>query len=198
MNNRHLLTLIIILLITWGANWFLDKEEKDQSPDSVVVDEPDSYMINATITQFNDQGIVQHIITAEEFVHFSVSDITKLVKPDIQLFENEKPEPWEINSENGQINPKNNEEPETLELWGNVLTRVSSGEDRFTDLKSEKIKIIPDLNLVEALANVYITNEVGTTKAGGFVASLKENKFELFSSVDTRVESTFLIEKDSH
>lgn len=191
MNNRHLLTLAIIIVLSFAANWFIETAEKDQESIAVPQDVPDSYMINATITQFNRSGTIQHIIAAKEFVHYSLSDVTHLTNPDIQLFETESSVPWDIRSEKGEIQPKTKKLPETLELWGTVLAQIAYSEGEYIELEAERMRIVPDKHIVEALSDIELRNEIGVTIAGGLIAQLDKEKYDLFSSTETRVSSTF-------
>lgn len=191
MNNRTILTIIVILLIAMAINWLLETGEDDPKQVSPVKDEPDLYMINANIRQFDENGSLQHVITADEFIHYSLSQITSLSSPVINLFTEGESEPWAIMSSDGKILPEKEEHPETLELWGDVSAVKSYTDGDFVNIQSDSLKVIPDKDFVETDSEVLIRNASGATRAGGMSLLLKDKRYNFFSTPQNRVYSIF-------
>ncbi|MDH5737762.1 MAG: LPS export ABC transporter periplasmic protein LptC [Gammaproteobacteria bacterium] len=191
MKNRGLLILVIIIILSLASNWFLENALKEEISSTDIRDEPDSYMLGATIRQFSQKGELQHIISASEFIHYSPSDVSRLVEPHIRLFSEDGGPPWEISSRQGEIRPKEAHQPETLELWGDVTANMSFAENDEIILEAERVSIVPHEKVVRTLSDVRIQNQWGITIAGGLIASLESQKYELLSSKTQRVQSVF-------
>lgn len=194
MSNRKVLIALIILMIALSTNWFLDRPVESDDPYKPASDEPEFYMRNASIKQLDTGGKLQHIVTANEFVHFSLSQITSMLKPEIQLFSEKENDPWNIISEKGEILPQKSDVPETLKLWGNVVASISYADGEFVNIKSDRLRVIPETEFVEALADVSVKNSMGSTTAAGMSALLGKKQYNFFSKGKTRVNSVFIPE----
>lgn len=198
MSNRKVLIVVIILMIALSTSWFLDRPIETDRPLKQASDDPEFYMKNASIKQLDKEGNIQHIVSANEFIHFSLSQITSMSEPEIQLFSEEEIVPWNIVSENGEILPKKNNSPETLQLWGNVLASISYSDGDFINIKSEKLKVIPESEFIEAFTDVSIENSFGSTTAAGMNAFLEKKLYNFVSRNKTRVHSVFTSESSSN
>ena len=72
-----------MLAIALSINWILDGSDKDAA--SIPRNEPDLYMLNASIDQYDDEGRLNHRIQAERFTHFPLTDLTSMQSPVMEL-----------------------------------------------------------------------------------------------------------------
>lgn len=190
MNNRTIFVIVVILFIAVATNWLLETSENERQI-TPPKDEPDVYMVNATITQFDSKGKIQHVVSASRFTHYSLSQITALSLPVIELFTDSASNPWTILSTEGKILPEKDETFETLELWGNVSASRTHTDGDLVNIESENLTVIPHKEFIESKGDISITNTIGVTKAGGMSAFLKKKQYHFFSSKEQRVHSIF-------
>lgn len=178
-----LIIFSVIDLLT-GLNYSNISDLFDDSPS---VDEPDFYMENASITQFDDEGNKQHIIKAQRFTHFP-SGVTDLIAPDMIFFEQDKQR--FVSAQNGKILPVSQENPdEQFLLWGQVqiLTNLSEGDPMQVD--TEKLTVISAQQFAYTEEPVTIQSTMGTSNAVGMRVFLDQGKVVL-GSANNRVYTT--------
>mgnify|MGYP001182967229 FL=1 len=179
--------LALLVISAMGINWYQDsvvvEQETTQSPKS----EPDLYMINAKITQFDTAGQVHHRIQAERFTHFPLTDITTLRMPNVILY-SEGESPWQIDSREGQILPGRTDD-DIVELWDEVLAKQTTADGRFVHIRTEFLTIIPSDDYAETDRIVTIDDNNGTTTAAGMVAHFSPGRFQFFSKENQRVDT---------
>lgn len=190
MNNRTIFVIAVIFLIAVATNWLLETSERETQT-SPPKDEPDVYMVNATVKQFDSKGKIQHIVSASRFTHYSQSQITTLSLPVIELFMDSASDPWTILSSEGSILPEKGEAFETLELWGKVSASRTYADGDLVNIESENLTVIPDKEFIESKSDISITNAISVTEAGGMSAFLKKKQYRFFSSKNKRVHSVF-------
>lgn len=180
--------LALLVISAMGINWYQDSAVIDreivQSPKS----EPDLYMVNANITQFDKLGQVHHRIRADRFTHFPLTDITSLRAPKVILY-NEDESPWEIESREGQILPGEAGNGDIVELWNDVLAKQQTSEGRFIHIRTEFLTIIPDDDYAETDHLVTVDDSNSTTTAAGMVAHFNPGRFQFFSKDSQRVNT---------
>ena len=103
MINRVIVLSTLILAFALTINWFMT--ESEETADFTPGNEPDLYMLNATISQFGSDGELQHRITANRFTHFPLTDLTTMKSPALALGRTQDANPWEITSIEGRILP---------------------------------------------------------------------------------------------
>lgn len=190
MINRIVVLSTLLLAFALSINFVLDEaEESDEQP---LRNEPDLYMLNATIEQFDNDGALQHRIDASRFTHFPLTDLTTMKSPIMDLAHAQERAPWNITAADGRIIPGSDYREEVVELWNNVLATRSGNEGRFINIQTDSLTIYPERNYLETDAKVFIDNETGRTTAAGMKAFLDAGRFMFYSTDGDRVTTIFL------
>ena len=191
MNSKLIIQLAVLLLAGASINWYLDSTVGESGNSIIRQNDPDLYMINASLTQFDATGKLQHRIRASRFTHYPASDITILTMPDITLYKDDAP-PWKIRSKAGRILPDHGDQGSRLELWDSVLVERTNKEGKFIRIRSENLTVLPALDYAETDQTVIIDDNTSRTTASGMKAYLKPGRFLFYSNEQQRVNTTIL------
>jgi lipopolysaccharide export system protein LptC len=194
MSKWHFITALalslILIIIIWQAPSSILLELTDKIPEEQE-QFPDSYLINTKTTQYNPQGQVSHILTADKVSYFEPSNTNPeryavFVAPKFTFFNEASPNnPWDISSNNARS--LNNDEE--LLLTGNViLIQQSANSDVPTTITSEQLLIKPNEQYAETDKPVIIKDKSGSTSSTGLKLSLDKATIELLSKVRSRYE----------
>lgn len=183
--------MAFLLLAGASINWYLDSTDGDSGNSIIQQNDPDLYMTNASLTQFDATGKLQHRIRASRFTHYPVSDITILTMPAVTLYKNDAP-PWKIRSKAGRILPDRANQGITLEFWDSVLVERTNDEGKFISIRSENLTVLPELDYAETDQTVIIDDNTSRTTAAGMKAYLKTGRFLFNSNEHQRVSTTIL------
>jgi len=176
--------LALLVISAMGINRYQDTAVVDQELIHPPKSEPDLYMINATITQFDKLGQLRHRIRADKFTHYPLTDITRLLKPHVILY-NESDPPWQIESLEGRILPTENND--IVELWDEVFAKQKNSDGQFIHIRTDFLTIIPADDYAETDQIVTINDNNATTTAAGMVAHFNPGRFQFFSKNRQRV-----------
>jgi len=190
MINRIIVLSTLILAFALTINWFM--AESEETVDFNPRNEPDLYMLNATISQFNPEGELQHRIAANRFTHFPLTDLTTMKFPALALGRARDSDPWEITSSEGRILPSSDYREEIVELWNNVLASRLSNGSTFVNIQTNSLSVYPERDYAETDEPVFIDNKSGRTTAAGMKAFLDTGKFMFYSTPTHRVTTVFL------
>ena len=190
MINRIVVLSTLLLAFALSINFVLDEAEVPE--EKTPRNEPDLYMLNATIEQFDEDGLLQHRIDADRFTHFPLTDLTTMKSPAMALAHSDNSAPWDITAAEGRILPGTNYREEVVELWNNVLAARNGRQGRFVNIQTESLTIYPEQDYLETDAKVFIDNETGRTTAAGMQAFLDEGRFMFYSTDEDRVTTIFL------
>ena len=190
MINRIIVLSTLILAFALTINWFMT--ESDETVDFNPRNAPDLYMLNATISQFDSEGELQHRIAANRFTHFPLTDLTTMKFPALVLGRAKGSEPWEITSSEGRILPSSDYREEIVELWNNVLASQMIDDSSFVNIQTNSLTVYPERDYVETDEPVFIDNQSGRTTAAGMKAFLDTGKFLFYSTPKHRVTTIFL------
>ncbi|MCB1646600.1 MAG: LPS export ABC transporter periplasmic protein LptC [Pseudomonadales bacterium] len=191
-NSRSILLIGLILLVAWSANWLIIREDAEEEAPAIGRNDPDLYMLDATITQFNDEGERQHIILADRLTHYPLTDMTSMIEPRVKLFSENVESPWDIESKNGRLLPESQLRSQIVELWDQVLaTRIEENGD-FVNIQTESLWVYPGRDYAETNRKVFIDDNSGRTSAAGMQAYLDEGKYIFFSGPEDRVNTILL------
>ena len=128
LNKRSALTFFLLLIVAVATNYFIDVEAPEDPVSEAHKNDPDIYMLNASITQYADTGAIKHKIEASRFTHFPLTDITTLKQPDLLLYNDNQDAPWDLSAAHGRLLPKALLRDEIIELWESVAVN-QEGED---------------------------------------------------------------------
>jgi len=190
MINRIIVLSTLILAFALTINWVM--VESEDTEDLTPGNEPDLYMLNATINQFDEEGELQHQIAANRFTHFPLTDLTTMKSPAIALGRRRDSAPWEITSNEGRILPSSDYREEIVELWSNVLASKSDSGSEFINIQTNSLSVYPERDYAETDETVFIDNQSGRTTAAGMKAFLDTGKFMFYSTPTHRVTTVFL------
>jgi lipopolysaccharide export system protein LptC len=190
MINRIIVLSTLILAFALTINWVM--VESEDTEDLTPGNEPDLYMLNATINQFDEEGELQHQIAANRFPHFPLTDLTTMKSPALALGRTRDSNPWEITSNDGRILPSSDYREEIVELWSNVLASKSASGSEFINIQTNSLTVYPERDYAETDEAVFIDNQSGRTTAAGMKAFLDTGKFMFYSTPTHRVTTIFL------
>jgi lipopolysaccharide export system protein LptC len=190
MINQIIVLSILILAFSMTINWFM--AESEEAADFTPGNEPDLYMLNATISLFDGEGQLQHRIAANRFTHFPLTDLTTMKFPALALERTRDADPWEITSSEGRILPQSDYREEIVELWSNVLASQSGDGSEFVNIQTNSLTVYPERDYAETDDTVSIDSQSGRTTAAGMKAFLDTGKFMFYSTPMHRVTTIFL------
>jgi lipopolysaccharide export system protein LptC len=190
MINRLIVLSTLIIAFALTINCFMTESKEDL--DFTPRNEPDFYMLNATINQFGSEGELQHRIAATRFTHFPLTDVTTMKFPKLALGKTRDSDPWEITSSKGRILPSSDYREEVVELWSNVLASQSGNENEFVTIETNSLTVYPERDYAETDEPVFIKNQNGRTTAAAMKAFLNTGKFMFYSTPEHRVTTIFL------
>ena len=154
-----------------------------------LADEPDLYMEQATITQFQDDGSIQYRLAAREIRHFEDEQLTRLLEPDLELHNPPEP-PWRVTSERGEIHGvAGAPDGERVLLRDAVVVHQGGPGADYMTIRCEALDIYPERKYAETEGNVMIDTDVGRTAARGMQADLTRGSMKLSSSTDAAVHT---------
>lgn len=115
--------LLVLLCLYVGAvilDQTINPDQANLNP-TPQLNEPDLYMIKASISQINSRGELQSKIAAERFTHYPLTDVTALDRPNLELFAQDSDMPWTISSSQGRLLEGSKYRKQAVELWNSVL-----------------------------------------------------------------------------
>ena len=185
-----ILALVLLLLgVVIGA---IVEEDEQSNPLLFNKNEPDLFLEHASLTQFDERGILSSQITAERFTHYPLTDVTALQLPRITLFIEREPNPWRIHSNSGRLLPLSEYRKETVELWDEVNANRLHRDGTQTVITTAALTVFANENRAQSDEAVVITTPNSVTQASSMQAWLDSGQFKLQGSagqpVTTRLE----------
>ncbi len=193
-----LLALLAVILIFSPTSDLLDFNDKKESKEKLF---PSSYLIKTKTTQYNANGDITHILTADKVSYFDTNsgNLENYALLDFPIFTffgkadeattnsiTSKDTPWKASSDHGRSTHNH----EQFLLTGNVtLEQINPDSKKYTVITSEELLIIPKQRYAETKKPVTIKNESGVTTSIGLKISLDTETIELLSNVRSRYEA---------
>lgn len=196
--GRALVILLLTFSAAWVTSWIIEENDKPNELNPAARNEPDLYMVNAIINQFDVTGQPKHQIKATRLTHYPDTDITALELPRVKIFLEDPVSPWDIESNFGRLLPKStnsalpDRDEEVVELWEQVLAQRTRTTGDFVNIQTERMTAYPDRDYLETRVKVYLDDQSGRTTAGAMNAFLEEGRYEFFANSQERV-NTILI-----
>ena len=198
--SRALIILILTFAVAWLASWLMSRDGAPATLDPEAKNEPDLYMVNAIIDQYDERGQPKHKIKALKLTHYPATDITTLEMPRVKIYLEDTASPWDIESNFGRLTPKSNNqslpnrEEEVVELWERVFAQQTRLSGDFVNIRTEQMTVYPDRDYLESRVKVYLDDQSGRTTAGAMNAYLEQTRYEFFTNNFQRVNTIFIPE----
>ena len=202
--SRALIILILTFAVAWLASWLMSRDGAPATLDPEAKNEPDLYMVNAIIDQYDERGQPKHKIKALKLTHYPATDITTLEMPRVKIYLKDTASPWDIESNFGRLTPKSNNpslpsrEEEVVELWERVFAQQTRLSGDFVNIRTEQMTVYPDRDYLESRVKVYLDDQSGRTTAGAMNAYLEQTRYEFFTNNIQRVNTIFIPEVKRH
>ena len=180
----------LVLAFAFAINWWLARTENAER--AIPRNDPDYYLRNARVKQYDDRGQLHHQLDAQRFTHYPVTDITTLQTPTLSLANTSVTSPWQIVADQGRILRSTGYRDEIVEFWGQVVVTRAEADGRFTTILTDSLKVHPDRKHAETDTPVTVKNQTGETQAAGIEAFFDEDRFVFHSSLEQSVTTIFL------
>jgi LPS export ABC transporter protein LptC len=209
MNKLHVVVITVLIAILIAVLWQSPPAILQDLADDVIPEQqyPDAFFINSTVTQYNEQGNLSHVIVSDKANYYepkanTPESYTLLTKPRFTFYDDAN------NDDNGNKNLTKTNEPHKVTwhassdvaksinndkeilLSGNVSLIQQQPFDNIipTTINSEELLIKPNLQYAETDKPVTIKNASSVTTSTGLTLSLDTNTVELLSNVRSRYE----------
>jgi LPS export ABC transporter protein LptC len=197
--------LCLVLLVAAGFLVWRSKTEdpRDPGPDNSEADrsadnrEPDLRLGDATIVEFNNQGMVRYRLHAKAMARFESDDQTLLGTPKLQILSDDGGPPWDVVAEDGaiqQITSTTGLAESVVLLRRNVVLKQIDTTTALPMLtiRSEAIDLFPDRKFAKSETSVMIDSDVGRTRASGMEGDLQSGRLFLSSGPERPVHTIVL------
>lgn len=180
------IALLATVVATVALLWHSDNELPMPAQDSELRgdSEPDSFVVNALYTSYDEQGSVKIQFVSPRIEQFEANDYAIMVEPQATIQGQPGSEPWQLTAKHGKLRDGNSK----LELEGDVRIVRQIGE-RSAILSTTVLTLDNRTNMAYTDAPVEIVDATGTTNATGMKAWLNERILELDSQVEGRYET---------
>ena len=201
--GRALFVLFLTAAAALLTGWVMERNDAPAALNPQAKNEPDLYMVNATIDQFDERGQPKHKINAARLTHYPATDITTLDTPRVKIYLEDPTSPWDIESNFGRLTPKStkkslpNRDEEVVELWESVFAQRTRLNGDFVNIRTEQMTVYPDRDYLESRVKVYLDDQSGRTTAGAMNAFLELARYEFFTNDIERVNTIFIPEVKS-
>jgi LPS export ABC transporter protein LptC len=162
-----------------------------------LLGEPDLYMEDAIITQYQPDGTMKYQLASHQIRHFERDNLTRLTAPRLTLHSQTQP-PWTVESDHGYVRRRTNhlgDSEETVFLRRNVKLEQRYDDGRHLRLESPSLYIFPDAQYAETDQNVIVDSDISRTMGVGLQGNLQHGVLKLFSSEQQRVHTIVLPEQ---
>jgi lipopolysaccharide export system protein LptC len=175
--------LLAPVLFYWGSGRAPSEAPLPElSPGST---DTDYYLRDATIRQFDAQGLLQQELSSPDLEHYPQPGVLKAQTPDIVLFGNNSRDQVLISAQRGQMLDSN----EHIHLDGEVRVINSPDAGPGLTLETQALSLVPSLQFIETDQAVTLFSQGGETRANGMKAYLNTRTVELLSDVEGRYET---------
>ena len=180
------IALLATVIATVALLWHSDNELPMPAQDSELRgnSEPDSFVVNALYTSYNEQGAVKIQFVSPRIEQFETNNYATMVNPEATVQGQPGSEPWQLTAKQGRLGDGNS----LLELEGDVRI-IRQIDERRSTLSTSTLTLDNRTNMAYTDAPVEIVDATGITRATGMKAWLNERILELDSQVEGRYET---------
>ena len=187
-----LLAVGLLLLAFYLAPWRGAVPPNPLPPE--LAGEPDIYMEDAVINQFQEDGALQYRLAAQQVRSFDADRHTELIDPNLSLHSPTAP-PWRVSARRGDLHGLRDGADGVLVLSGEVVLHQTDPERGFTTVRTAELRVHPDPRYAETERDVMIETEAGRTFAQGLKADLERRILNLQADADGPVHTIVLPEQ---
>lgn len=203
MNRLSLIVLAMgIALVVFALQPASRRSPTPPPLPAALRDEPDTYMSEPRIDQFDDGGRLQYRLRARTAAHYPAletpprPETTRFESPRIQL-EDADGMPWTLRADRGHTLTDPDAADAASEALLIRLERAVVGvrvgpADRFMRIQSETLLLDPDRRIVSSGEPVIIDTNAGRSTAGAFDGALSDGALDLRSGNGRRVHTLIL------
>ena len=186
---RGLMGLLAIFIASVLLNSTVDLDHQvGEAP--ALLNEPDLFMTQASISQINEEGHLASKISADRFTHYPLTDVTTLELPRVALYTPNLTGPWTISSTKGRLLGVSVYRKQSVELWSTVRAEKSNPDGSTTTFITDALNVYPSENVAESDSPVTIFTGDTQTQAAKLRANFDQDTFLFNSNASQRVVTT--------
>ena len=189
LRSRTLMGLLAVFIASVLLNRTVDLDHQIETAPALL-NEPDLFMTQASISQINEEGHLTSKISADRFTHYPLTDVTTLELPRVALYTPNLTGPWTISSTKGRLLGVSVYRKQSVELWSAVRAEKSNPDGSKTTFITDALNVYPSENLAESDTPVTIFTGNTQTKAAKLRANLDQDTFLFNSNATQRVVTT--------
>ena len=180
------IALLTTFIATAALLWHSDNDVPMPTQDSELRGdrEPDSFVVDALYTSYDEQGTVKIQFVSPRIEQFEAGGYAIMAEPQATIRGKPGSEPWQLTAKHGKLLDNNSQ----LELEGDVRIVRQIGE-RSATLSTTRLTLDNRTNMAHTDAPVEIVDATGITYATGMKAWFNERILELDSQVEGRYET---------
>jgi lipopolysaccharide export system protein LptC len=172
------LSVIFLCLVALSV-WFFFSSSAAPHPKSPNPAILDGYMINATYTQYDEQGQVHTLMHAAKMTHYDKDNTSYFTQPEVLIYSRQRI-PWTIEAEQGKAIHNSDQ----VILWGSVRIHQSP-QPHYpeTTISTASMTVYPHRAYAETDQPVLIIRPNTRVEAVGIQADFRQGIFKLLSAV---------------
>jgi LPS export ABC transporter protein LptC len=186
--NWLLLGLGVLLMLLSTREWHL---ERDDALPPELAGEPDLYMEDAVIDEFDRDGVLRYRLEARRVSHYPQQGMALVEAPRFELAHGDAP--WHARAATARVDyveTGDGTSDETITLESGVVLERDTADGRFVRLEAEHLVLVADGRRARADHGVKIVTEAGQTVAERMEGELASGRLRLFSNGGGRVITT--------
>ena len=189
LRSRTLMGLLAVFIASVLLNRTVDLDHQIQTAPALL-NEPDLFMTQASISQINEEGHLTSKISADRFTHYPLTDVTTLELPRVALYTPNLTGPWTISSTKGRLLGVSVYRKQSVELWSTVRAEKSNPDGSTTTFITDALNVYPSENVAESDSPVTIFTGDTQTQAAKLRANFDQDTFLFNSNASQRVVTT--------
>ena len=189
LRSRTLMGLLAVFIASVLLNRTVDLDHQIETAPALL-NEPDLFMTQASISQINEEGHLTSKISADRFTHYPLTDVTTLELPRVALYTPNLTGPWTISSTKGRLLGVSVYRKQSVELWSTVRAEKSNPDGSTTTFTTDALNVYPSENVAESDSPVTIFTGDTQTQAAKLRANFDQDTFLFNSNATQRVVTT--------
>lgn len=189
LRSRTLMGLLAAFIASVLLNRTVDLDHQIETAPALL-NEPDLFMTQASISQINGEGHLTSKISADRFTHYPLTDVTTLELPRVALYTPNLTGPWTISSTKGRLLGVSVYRKQSVELWSTVRAEKSNPDGSTTTFITDALNVYPSENVAESDSPVTIFTGNTQTQAAKLRANFDQDTFLFNSNASQRVVTT--------